>query len=222
MSKLPTIALGLLLASACGKEAPSKPAPAPTATPTPATARSTPALDPHAIAKAKDAEPMPPPVSPAIGSFDATIDGKTTHFVRLPQGQNRAIHIPDEGIARVSIAAAEEDEGSPHIRVILEGLVLDAVKFPLTLPNDDAATKNVTVSVSYRINEHRIYTAHESSAGRMFEVTLTHYVGNELHGSFEGKLAPTAAGLGDPIPVAGTFTVALGLRGVEPGPQPPL
>lgn len=212
MPTLRPIALALLLTSACSKEAPPAPKPE-AAAQAPAPKAVTPPTDPHAIAKAQDDKPPPPPLDPTVGTFDATIDGAMTHFLRLPRGQNRAVAVADAGIARVSIAAAEGHEGWPHFRIVLEGLKLDAVELPLTLPSD--AMKDVEVSVRYQVNDNRIYT----EEGAEMKVTLDSFTGSVLRGSFEGALAPTKAGLGDPIPVSGKFEVELGLRGVSPGPS---
>lgn len=215
MPTLRPIALALLLTSACSKEAPPDPRPESGAqAPAAPKAAVTPPTDPHAIAKARDDDPPPPPLDPTVGTFDATIDGAMTHFLRLPRGQNRAVAVADAGIARVSIAAAEGHEGWPHFRIVLDGLKLDAVELPLTLPSD--AMKDVEVSVRYQVNENRIYT----EEGAKMQVTLDSFAGSVLRGSFEGALAPTKSGLGDPIPVSGKFEVELGLRGISPGPNP--
>ena len=220
MPTLRPIALALLLVGACSKDAPSEPTPKSAAAAgadaakTPPSRPVTPPHDPHAIAKAKDDQPPPPVLDDSVGTFDVTVDGTLTHFLRIPRGQNRAVAVPDAGVARVSVAAAEGHDGWPHLRIVLEGLKLDAVQLPLTLPSDAEDVKDVTVSARYQVNDNRIYT--EEGAG--LKVTLESFVGSRLRGSFEGTLAPTAAGLGEPIPISGQFEVELGLRGVAPGP----
>ncbi|MEX1363834.1 MAG: hypothetical protein AB1Z98_11950 [Nannocystaceae bacterium] len=217
MPKLRPIALVLLLSSACSKDTSSEPKPSPApkaaaATPPPVT----PPHDPHAIAKAMDEQPPPPQLDNSAGSFDLTIDGKLTHMLRIPRGQNRAVSLPDSGVARVSIAAAEGHQGWPHLRIVLEGLKLDAVTLPLTLPSDAKGLRDIEVSAQYKVNDNRIYT----EEGAALSVTLESFVGSTLEGRFEGTLAPTNAGLGDPVAVSGRFDIELGLRGITPGPQP--
>lgn len=180
----------------------------------------TPATDPHAIAKAKDRTLPEPPLDASIGTFDLVVDGKTSHMLRIPRGQNRAVVVPDRGIARVSVAAAEGHAGWPHARLVLENLRLDTIGYPLTIPSKHADAKNVSVTLKYQVNENRIYISDEAKGGNV-SVTLDAFEGSRLRGSFEGALFPTAAGLGDePLPVSGTFAIELGLKGVEPGPVP--
>lgn len=221
MPTLRPIAMALLLACACNSDAPAdaKPGPAEAkaaeADASKANKPILPANDPHAVAMAQDEKPPAPPLDPSMGTFDVTVDGKMTHFLRIPRGQNRAVAVPDVGIARVSIAAAEGHAGWPHLRIVLEGLKLDAVTFPLTLPSDAEEVKDVVVSMRYQVNDNRIYT----EQGAEMTVTLDSFAGTTLAGHFEGTLAPTAKGLGDPIPVSGKFEVEMGLRGVSPGPS---
>ncbi|MEM7154424.1 MAG: hypothetical protein AAF799_16375 [Myxococcota bacterium] len=198
-------------ASSADEAAKAKPAPAATAKPRP----KTPTNDPHAIAKAMDAKPEVP-LPPTVGTFDATIDGEFTHFLRMPRGQNRAVAIPDHGVARVSVGAAVGHEGWPHIRLTFENLFLDAAEFPVTLPSKDKGLADVSLKVRYQVSEQRVYAGDAST----MKVTLESWVGTTLSGTFEGTLTPTAAGLGDPIPVSGKFETSLGLRGVRPGPSP--
>lgn len=212
---LASAALSLSCNGSSGKSsdeaAKAEPAPAAAAKPRP----RTPANDPHAMAKARD-EKAEVPLPPTVGTFDATIDGTYTHFLRMPRGQNRAIAIPDHGVARVSVGAAVGHEGWPHIRFTFENLFLDAVDFPVTLPSKDEKLDDVSLKVRYQVSEQRIYT----DDGSNMKVTLTSWVGTTLSGTFEGTLAPTAAGLGDSIPISGKFETNLGLRGVQPAPGP--
>lgn len=215
------VAIATLCVLGCGKD--STPAASTDAKVTPPVVAKpkarTPPNDPHAIAKANDNAPAPPPMDASRGTFDATIAGKPTHLLRIPPAQNRAIAFPDKGLSRVSIAAAEGHEGWPHLRLILEGLMLDDVQYPITIPSDAAAAKGVTATLRYQVNENRIYTS--AALEEMdLSVTLDSLVGNRLSGSFTGMVAPSAAGIGGPIPITAEFSIEMGLRGVKPGPTP--
>lgn len=230
MTSLRTIVLSSVLLAACNQDAPAqtKPAapeaaPATTKAPGSLAQKRLPADDPHA-------EP-PPGQEPAMniapsatGTLDAMIEGKPAHFVRLPPGQNRAVALPGEGVGRVSIAGSEEESGLPHLRLIIEGLRPDEAQLPVTIgPKTEGAAKGPWLSIRYEVNEHRVYVS-DPAKGAEAQVTLEGWEGTTLRGRFEGKLAPTAAGLGAPIPITGKFAVTLGLSGVQPGPeaQPPL
>ena len=176
--------------------------------------------DPHAMPPPGEEQPVGDAMPSTEGKLDAMIEGKPAHFVRLAPGQNRAITLPGEGIGRVSIAGSEEDAGLPHLRLIVEGVRPDQLTYPITIgskPKDGgAAVKGPWVSIRYEVNENRVYTI-DPAKGAEAQVTLEGWEGSKLSGRFEGKLAPTAAALGGPIPVSGTFAVTLGLQGVEPG-----
>ncbi len=174
--------------------------------------------DPHQVAAMKGDEPPPLPPS-AAGFFDVTIEGKLTHYTRMPRGQNRAVSLLDKGINRVTVAASETDAGLPHFRLTFERLRPDQATFPLTIPGTPSKDESAPApaSVRYQVGEKRIYTTNPDKDATV-TVTLTAYEGETLKGSFEGKLAPTMAGLGEAITVSGTFAVELGRRGVEPGP----
>lgn len=178
-----------------------------------------PAGDPHAAPLPGEEEPLGDAMPSAEGKLDAMIDGKPAHFIRLAPGQNRAIVLPGDGVGRVSIGGSEEDTGLPHLRLIVEGVRPDQLAYPITIgpkPKDAAAAKGPWVSIRYEVNENRVYVI-DPEKGAEAKVTLEAWEGNTLRGRFEGKLAPTAAALGGPIAVSGTFAVALGLQGVEPG-----
>lgn len=213
-----TIALAcLMLMTACGKQADAdQKAPTKAAKKAPGSLPKTAVLpnSPHAAVKADVTNEAPVLVS-APGTFDLTVDGKQEHYKRIPRGQNRAVALPDQKVARVSIAGALSDEGWPNIRITLEHFRPDEAEYPQTF---SSATKGeVEISARYQVSENRVYQI-DHDKGADLEVTLDRYEGKNLSGSFSGKLAPTAAGLGDPIEVSGKFTVELGLRNVEPGP----
>jgi hypothetical protein len=90
----------------------------------------------------------------------------------------------------------------------------DAAKPDAAKP--DATKPAPQLSMRYEVNEHRIYVL-DPAKGADVQVTLEAFEGKTLRGRFEGKLAPTAAGLGAPIPISGSFAIELGLSGVEPG-----
>lgn len=225
MTTLRSIALCSVLLAACTpdapKDAPKDAAPVAAAEATPAKPPGSvppnvlPPGDPHATPAPGDEDQEVPMAPSAPGSFDVTIEGKLVHFLRLPMAQNRAVVLPEEGVTRVSIGAAESEKDGPSFRILIEGLRPDQIEYPLTIPTDP-----YTLSVRYAVNDKRIYVINPDK-GAAIQLTLEGYEGKTLRGRFEGKLAPTAAGLGDPIPVSGAFAVDLGLRGVEPGTAPP-
>jgi len=237
MTSLRSIALISVLLAACKSDASDQGAPAeakPAAVPAQAQGKPPgsmpsdvrPPGDPHAL-PAPGEEPAAAPMPAASGSFDVTIDGKLQHFSRLPPAQNRAVALPEDGVTRVMIGAMESERGGPSFSLLLEGVRPDQIEYPLVLPApadgkrkskskpDDG--KGPTVSLRYEIHDKRTYVI-DPDEGAEVQVTLEAFEGKTLRGRFEGKLAPTAAGLGDPITVSGTFAVELGLRGVEPGP----
>lgn len=215
-----TIALScLMLLTACGKEAPTKPEASPTKAaeaPGKLPTKRLPPNDPHAApSPSEDAET--PLLMSAPGTFDVTVEGRLSHYRRIPVGQNRAVALPDDNVARVSVAGALNDEGFPNIRITLEDFRPDQATYPATLSSK--ATEGPRVSVRYQFTEKRLYkTDHDK--GAEVEVKVDGYEGKTIRGSFKGKVAPTAAGLGDPIAVSGEFSVELALRNVEPGPAP--
>jgi hypothetical protein len=232
MTSLRTIVMSSVLLAACTQDAPAptKPAPteaAPAKAPGSMADKRLPPDDPHAVPPAGQDEPPPPIPEGAAGSFEATIDGKPAHFTRLPRGQNRAVAVPEKGVARVSLAASENDAGLPHLRMILEGVRPDEAQYPLTITGKAKDAKDgPSLTVRYQINDNRLYVIDVAKDANV-EVTLEAFEGSTLRGRFAGKLAPTAAGLGAPIPISGEFEVELGLQGVQPGPaaagaQPPL
>jgi hypothetical protein len=233
MMSLRTIVLSCVLLVACNPDAPASAKAAPVeAAPAKASEsvapKRLPPDDPHALPPPGEKEPPPPIPASAAGTFDATIDGKPAHFMRLPRGQNRAVAVPDKGVARVSLAASEDDSGLPHLRLLLEGVRPDQVQYPLTIsgkPKDtegkEGTKEGPSLTVRYQINDKRLYVIDPAKDANV-EVTLEAFEGSTLRGRFSGKLAPTAAGLGAPIPISGKFAVELGLQGVQPGPQPPL
>jgi hypothetical protein len=174
----------------------------------------------------------------ARGTFDLERDGKVVHFARLSPGQNRAIVLPDGKTGRVSIGASESTEGHPHMRIIIDGFRPDQAQYPITIDSkaakpetdtkaaapkktepDAAAKPSPELTVRYEVSDLRVYVL-DAAKGADMQVTLEAFEGSTLRGRFEGKLAPTAAGLGDPIPVSGKFSIELGLQGVAPGPTP--
>lgn len=216
-------------------------------------AKRLPPGDPHAEPPPGEDPPVMDVMPAAKGTFDVTLEGKLVHYQRLARGQNRAIVLPDGKIGRVLVAASETDAGLPNLRITIEGLRPDEAQYPLTIgrapaagdaktdekKTDDAKTDDAktgdaktdekkagpSLSVRYEVNEHRIYVI-DPAKGADIQLTLEAFEGSTLRGHFEGKLAPTAAGLGGPIPISGKFAVELGLQGVKPGPtaqaQPPL
>jgi hypothetical protein len=227
MTSLRRIVPLLVLLAACSNQ--DAPAPAQTKAAAPAAARPPGSLpenrlppnDPHAVPPPGEDAPMRDVMPSTQGTLDAIIDGKPAHFVRLAPGQNRAIVLPDGGVGRVRIEGSEEEKtGLPHLRVIVEGVRPDLLEYPITIgprPKDGAA-KGPWVSIRYEVNENRIYVI-DPAKGAEAQVILEAWEGTTLRGRFEGKLVPTAAALGGPIPVSGTFAVALGLdEGIQPGP----
>lgn len=175
--------------------------------------------DPHAAPPPgeKEMPTKPPLMESASGSFDLTVDGALAHYQRIPTGQNRAVALDGAGVSRMTIAAAESDEGWPHIRLVLDGFRPDQAEYPLTLSS--TAEDGPKVTLRYQVGERRIYQI-DHDKGADVEITLDAFEGATIRGSFEGTLAPTAAGLGNPLPVKGKFSVELGLRNVERGPMP--
>ncbi|MEM9458252.1 MAG: hypothetical protein AAGF11_29015 [Myxococcota bacterium] len=217
---LRTIALtSLILLTACDKPAPADAAAAPPAKaakpPGSLPTKRLPPDDPHAAPPPGETTEVP--LLSAPGTFDVTVEGRLSHYARIPRGQNRALVIPDKKVARVSIAGALSDDGWPNVRIILENFRPDEAKYPVTLSS--TAKKGPRASVRYYLSEKQVYRVdHEKNAKA--EVTLEAYEGKTLRGSFTSTLAPTAAGLGKPLPVSGKFSVELVLSGVEPGPTP--
>jgi hypothetical protein len=228
MTSLRTIVLACVLSTACNPDAPAptEAAPAeaaPAKAPGSMTHERLPHDDPHALPPPGEKEPPPPIPASAKGTFDATIDGKPAHFMRLPRGQNRAVAVPDEGVARVSLAASGDDSGLPHLRLLIDGVRPDQVQYPLTItgrPKDAGGTQSAkegpSLTIRYQINDKRLYVIDPAKDANV-EVTLEGFQGSTLRGRFTGKLAPTAAGLGAPIPISGKFAVELVLQGVQPG-----
>lgn len=231
MTTLRSIVLCSVLLAACNPDAPAQskadaaPAEAAPAAKVPGTlpAKRLPPGDPHAEPPPGEDPPAPADVVPAAkGTFDVTRDGKVAHFARLAPGQNRAIVLPNDQIGRVSLGASETDEGLPHMRIIIDGLRPDQVQYPITIdskPEKDAKP-GPSLTMRYELSELRVYVI-DPAKGADMQVTLEAFEGTTLRGRFEGKLAPTAAGLGEPIPLAGKFAVELGLQGVQPGPTAP-
>lgn len=176
-----------------------------------------PANDPHATPLPGEDSPAMEVVPSAKGTLEAMIDGKPAHFVHMSSGQNRAVALAGEGVGRVSIAGAEEASGLPHLRILIEGVRPDQAKYPLTITSQaEKPAKGPSLSMRYEVNENRVYVI-DPAKGADMQVTLEGFEGTSLRGRFEGKLAPTASGLGAPIPVSGKFTTTLTLSGVEPG-----
>lgn len=224
MTSLRTIVVSAVLLVACNPDAPppkkdAVPEAAPAAKPPGSLPeKRLPPGDPHAEPPpGEDEESIENVVPSAVGTLDAMIEGKPAHFVRLPPGQNRAVALPDGGIGRVSIAGSEDDTGLPHLRLIIEGVRPDQAQYPITIGSRGKVEKGPHVSVRYEVNEHRVYVV-DPAKGAEVQVTLEAWEGNTLRGRFEGKLAPTAAGLGAPIPITGKFAVQLGLQGIDPAP----
>jgi hypothetical protein len=233
MISLRSIALSSVLLLACTQDAPAPPQAAAGAPPTETAltppgspgAKRLPPGDPHAEPPpGEDAPPTMAVMPAAKGTFDVTRDGKVVHFAHLPPGQNRAIVLADGETGRVSVAASETEEGQPHLRILIEGLRPDRAQYPITIgstPAKDAkaAKKGPSLTMRYEVHDLRVYVT-DSAKGADMQVTLEGFEGSTLRGRFEGKLAPTAAGLGEPIPLSGKFAVELGLQGVQPGPAP--
>ena len=222
MTLLRTIVLSSLLLAACSPDAPPQTkAAAPEAAPEDAKPpgslkeKRLPAGDPHGEPPPGEDVPAQEALTSARGTLDVMIEGKPAHFVRLPPGQNRAIAMPGDAVGRVSIAGSEEATGLPHLRLIIEGVRPDQAQYPITIRSK--VEKGPHVSIRYEVNENRIYVI-DPAKGAEAEVTLEGWEGTTLRGRFSGKLAPTAAGLGAPIPITGKFAVELGLQGIEPGP----
>lgn len=225
MTSLRTIVVSSVLLVACNPDAPppktdAVPEAAPAAKPPGSLPeKRLPPGDPHAEPPPGEDAPIQDVVPSAVGTLDAMIEGKPAHFVRLPPGQNRAVALPDGGIGRVSIAGSEEDTGLPHLRLILEGVRPDQAQYPITIGPKGKVEKGPHASVRYEVNEHRIYVV-DPAKGAEVQVTLEGWESGTLRGRFEGKLAPTAAGLGAPIPITGKFSIQLGLQGIDPNPAP--
>jgi hypothetical protein len=232
MTSLCRIVPLFVLLAACGRQDAPAPRETKAAAPEGAQAKAEPGSlkekrlppgDPHAMPPPGEEQPVGDAMPSTEGKLDAMIDGKPAHFVRLAPGQNRAITLPGEGVGRVSIAGSEDDAGLPHLRLIVEGVRPDQLAYPITIgskPKDAAAVKGPWVSIRYEVNENRVYVI-DPAKGAEAQVTLEGWEGSKLSGRFEGKLAPTAAALGGPIPISGTFAVTLGLQGVEPGAAGP-
>jgi hypothetical protein len=229
MTSLRSIVLSSVLLAACNPDAPTQPKAAP-AEAAPVEAGKAPGSLPSKRLPPGDPHAEPPPgeeplvmgvVPAATGTFDVELGGKLVHYPRLPRGQNRAIALPDGRVGRVSLGAAEGDAGLPQVRIIIEGLRPDQAQYPVTI---GAAAKHAktgpSLSMRYEVHEHRVYEI-DPAKGAEMQVTLEGFEGATLRGRFEGKLAPTAAGLGDPIAISGKFAVELGLQGVQPGPAAP-
>lgn len=223
MTSLRTIVVSSVLLVACNPDAPPQtkaeaPEAAPAAKPPGSLPQKRlPPSDPHAEPPPGEDPPMPDLGPSAPGTLDAMIEGKPAHFVRLPPGQNRAIALPGDGVGRVRIEGSEDEEtGLPHLRVIIEGVRPDQLQYPITIGPKGKVEKGPHVSIRYEVNEHRVYVI-DPAKGAEAQVTLEGWEGSTIRGRFEGKLAPTAAGLGAPIPITGKFAVQLGLAGVEPG-----
>lgn len=224
MTLLRTIVLSSALLAACNPDAPPQTkAAAPEAAPADAKPpgslkeKRLPAGDPHAEPPPGEDSPAQELLPSARGTLDVMIDGKPAHFVRLPPGQNRAVAMPGDAVGRVSIAGSEDDAGLPHLRLIIEGVRPDQAQYPITIGPKGKVEKGPYVSIRYEVNENRIYVIDPAKQAEA-EVTLEGWEGTTLRGRFSGKLAPTAAGLGAPIPLTGTFAVQLGIQGIEPGP----
>lgn len=228
-SVLPSVLWACALGSACSPDAPAptKPATAEAKAPELDTKVDTktppmPIDDPHVLpAPGKDPKP-PPIVASAAGKFDVVVEGQAAHLMRLPPGQNRAVWVPETGLARVSLAASDPDTGMPHLRLLIEGVRPDQAQYPVkitgrTKDTKDAATPSLTVR--YQVSDKRLYVIDPAKEANI-ELTLEGYEGSTLRGRFSGALAPTAAGLGAPIPISGEFAVELGLQGVKPSPSP--
>jgi hypothetical protein len=217
-----------LLLAACNPDAPAQTKPAapetaPAATKAPGSLaqKRLPADDPHATPPPGEDPPAMDTLPSTKGTLDAMIDGKPAHFVRLPPGQNRAVTLPDGGVGRVSIAGSEGEAGLPHLRLIIEGLRPDQAQYPVTIGSTtEKPAKGPRLSMRYEVNEQRVYVT-DPAKGAEVQVTLDGWEGTTLRGRFEGKLAPTAAGLGAPIPITGKFTMELGVKDIEPGPAAP-
>lgn len=225
MTTLRSIVVSSVLLAACSPDAPaqSQPAAAEAAPAKPPGSLAEPRLppgDPHAVPPPGE-EPPAMAMPTTTGTLDAMIDGKPVHFVHLTPGQNRAVVLPGDAVGRVSIAGAEESSGQPHLRLLIGGVRPDQLQYPITIaskPEKDA--KGPSVSIRYVVHEQRIYVI-DPAKGAEATVTLEGWEGTTLRGRFEGKLAPTAAALGGPIPVSGKFAVELGVQGVQPGPSAP-
>ncbi|MCH9687954.1 MAG: hypothetical protein K0V04_41375 [Deltaproteobacteria bacterium] len=222
MSSLRPLALCVLLSLvACGKDAPGGASPG-SAKAKPAKAAVVPAKkaapNPHAAVVARESDqPLPPLVASAPGKFDLTIDGVLSHYERLPPGQNRSIALTDRDIARVTIAAAETETGTPHMRLTLENLRPDQLQYPVTLSGETKPDGDhpKTVSARYQVNDNRVYV-NKPGDGPPFSVTLLGYEDAKLSGTFEGTVEATKAGAGAPLSISGVFEVKLGLRNVAP------
>jgi hypothetical protein len=248
MMMLRSIVVSAVLLAACNPDAPppAKAAPAeaaPAKAPGTLPAKRLPPGDPHAEPPPGEDPPVRDVMPTAKGTFDVTLEGKLVHYLSLPRGWNRAIALPEGKIGRVMLGASESDAGLPSLRITIEGLRPDEAQYPLTIGREPAADDakaddakageakpgeakpGPSLSVRYEVNEHRIYVL-DPAKGADVQLTLEAFEGSTLRGHFKGKLAPTAAGLGAPIPISGTLAIELGLQGVKPGPaapaQPPL
>lgn len=227
MTSLRTIVvacLPLAALAACSPDAPPPAKPSTEATPAPASAagpvkRERLAVDdPHALPlPGEDVSKPPPIVSSAAGKLEVMIEGQPAHLMRLPPGQNRAVWVAGSGLARVSLAASEPDTGLPHLRFLVEGVRIDQTSYPVTIRGraKDGPIGEPSLTVRYQVSDKRLYVLDPAKDADV-ALTLEGFEGSTLHGRFEGKLAPTAAGLGDPIPISGKFSVELGLQGIEP------
>ncbi len=150
------------------------------------------------------------------GSLSATLNGVVTRFEFLPTGANAAILKEDKGIARVSIGGAPTSKASTMIELSLEGVRLDQLTLPATIPTAAGEEKaGPRARIDYTIGEQKRW---RSEAGGT--VVIESYVGKRVTGTFAGKLVPRTAAFGPPIDVTdGNFNVELRLNGAPPGPS---
>lgn len=164
---------------------------------------------------ASDAEA---PKVAATGSFSATFDGKPRPFPFLPSGLNAASWVEDTKVARVQIGAAANDrEGYPYLRIVLEGARLDQLQLPKTFAfSETKDADGVRASITYEIADRKLWNA-DTAAGDAGSVTLESFAGNRVTGSFTAKLAPRSSAFGSPISITdGKFSIDLRLRGIAP------
>jgi len=165
-------------------------------------------INPHETPQARAAQK--PMLRSQEGKFDLTVGGKTEHLPHLPFGQNAAVHFEGKK-GRITVSGASAD-GYPRFTVTMIGWQLDKLELPLKLTSSDKQL----VRFLYEVGERGDYKSDDEATKRGENtITLESYVGDVLTGSFNGTVARKSGDAGEPLPVSGTFSTALRLRGVQ-------